>query len=68
MPKACRSAETAPTRAENTKERDGRLRLSRVRNLLDRASTKYCVNKQGSCGYCGTCLLIKDLRKLPGFG
>ncbi len=68
MPKSCRRVVAAPTRAENTKARDGRLRLSRVRKILDGASTRYCVNKQGSCGYCGTCLLIKDLRKLPGFG
>ncbi len=68
MTKALKRAGVAPTRAENTKERDGRLRLSRVRKLLDRAETAYCVNAQGMCGYCGTCLLIKDLRKLPGFG
>ncbi len=67
MPKEL-DTEAAATRAENTKQRDGRLRLSRVRKLLDTASTKYCVNEQGDCGYCGTCLLIKELRKLPGFG
>ncbi len=67
MPKACRAVE-APTRAENTKARNERLRLSRVRKILDDAETSRCMNAQGMCGYCGTCLLIKDLRKLPGFG